>query len=118
MRTTKAERKTNARQFYQSLQNSNRAVVVRERIKSSNPNCNHVRFITARASVLKNSGEVYVIAEGAHLGSEECFYEFFSNIKPIYPQKTYYEDGFKEWVNANYGIKITYDDGNTMIWEM
>lgn len=116
-RTTRAERKANAKNFYRILQNSGKAVVVRERIKSSNPNYYHVRFIASKASVLRNT-DTYVIAEGYALGTEECFFEFFENIGMKHPIKTCYEDGFDDWVKANYGIKITYDDGYAMIWEM
>lgn len=114
-RTTQAERKANAIKFYDSLKSSGKAVVVVERTESTNPNLVPCKFISAASSIFKD--DPIVIAENKALGREGCFYELFENIKPIFPQKGCFEEGFTDWVYENYGIKITYDDGYSMIFE-
>ncbi len=114
MRTTKKERKENARKFYQSFLNgADRAVVVIEKSSSAtNPYCNRVRF-KAVCSLFKD--EPLVIAEDNYLGIEGCFYELLDNIKRVSVQCGYYENGFADFLKKEYGLSVTYNDGMAMI---
>ena len=58
-----------------------------------------------------------MIAEGSGLGVEGCWIEFFKGILGNVPQKTYFEDGFKDWVEENAGFTISYYDGMAYIVE-
>lgn len=108
-RTTKQERRKNVKQFYTSFMSGtlDRTCVIVKRNKG-----NRCQF-TAVSGVLQ--GSPIIIAE-SKFGIEGCFIEFFDNIKGI-SQKTYYEDGFKDWVIDNFGFDITYFDGQVFIWE-
>ena len=116
MRTTKKERKENAKRFYDMFMNSscNKAALVVVRTKSSNPNINRCKFLVV-PSTLAYMGKPVVIAESI-LGIEGCFIELLGFIKPC-AQKTYYEDGFNEWLIKNYGFEITYEDGLVFMLE-
>ena len=111
-RTTKKERKDNARNFYQLFNNyeENRACIVVER-----NNNGRVQFLTVPGAL--NLANPIVIAENANLGVEGCWIELIGNIKGGIQQKTYYEDGFKEWLSETLGFAITYYDGMVFIIE-
>lgn len=116
MRTTKKERKENARRFYNIFMNSNcnKAAIVVKRMESSNPNIHRCQFI-AVPSTLAFMEVPVVIAESV-LGIEGCFIEMLNDIKGCV-QKTYYEDGFNEWLKKEYGFEITYKDGLVFMLE-
>lgn len=113
MRISKKKRKENAVRFYNMFMNSNcnKAAIVVQRSVSSNPNINRCQFLTVPS---KMEGPV-IIAESI-LGIEVCFMELLEFIKPC-RQKTYYEDGFNEWLFETYGFKITYKDGLVFMLE-
>ena len=118
MRTSKKERKENALKFYNMFMNSNcnkAAIVVSRTESKSNPYVIRCQFL-AVPSTLAFMEKPVVIAESAILGIEGCFIEFLQNIKEI-PQKTYYEDGFNDWLKANFGFEITYRDGLVFMLE-
>lgn len=111
-RTTKKERKDNARKFYQLFNNyeDNRACIVVER-----NNNRRVQFLVVPGAL--NWSNPIVIAENTNLGIEGCWIELISSIKGGIQQKTYYEDGFKEWLSETLGFAITYYDGMVFIIE-
>lgn len=82
MRTTKKERKENAKNFYNTFMNSNcnQAAIVVERTESSNPNIIRCRFI-AVPSTLAFMENPIVIAESVS-GITGCFMELLDDIKP------------------------------------
>lgn len=116
MRTTKKERRENARRFYNMFMNSNcnKAAIVVNRMESSNPNINRCQFIAVPSTLAFMKAPV-VIAESV-LGIEGCFIEMLNDIKGCI-QKTYYEDGFNEWMKETYGFEITYRDGLVFMLE-
>lgn len=73
MRTTKKERKENAKNFYNTFMNSNynQAAIVVERTNSSNPNICSCRFL-AVCSTLAFMEAPLIIAESV-LGISGCF---------------------------------------------
>lgn len=111
-RTTKMERKDNARKFYQLFNQykENRSCIVVERNQSGK-----VQFIAVPGYV--NFSNPIVIAESIGLGVEGCWIEFIQSIMGKIQQKTYYEDGFKEWLSETLGFNITYFDGLVFIIE-
>ncbi len=111
-KTTKKERKDNARLFYQIFNNyeENRACIVVNRNKTCK-----TQFLAVPSNL--NFANPVVIAEDINLGIEGCWIEFIQNIMGNIQQKTYYEDGFKEWVNETLGFSITYFDGMVFIIE-
>ena len=96
MRITKKERKKNANQFYNMFM-------------STNPNINKVQFMAVPSSV--SYGTPVVIAE-SNFGLTGCFAELLQNIHPeISQEKSYFDDGFNDWLERNYHFRITYKDG-------
>ncbi len=116
MRTSKKERKENALKFYNMFMNSscNKAAIVVKRTNSSNPNINRCQFLTVPSTLAYMENPV-VIAEST-LGIEGCFMELLGFIKKC-RQKTYYENGFNEWLMRTYGFEITYKDGFVFMLE-
>lgn len=118
MRISKKERKENAERFYKTFMNSNcnkAAIVVQKTESKTNPNINRCQF-WAVPSTLAYMEAPIIIAESNVLGVEGCFIEFLESIKPCI-QKTYYEDGFNEWLKKTYGFEITYKDGLVFMLE-
>lgn len=112
MRTTKKERKNNAKQFYAAFMNgcsTKAAIVVKRYDSTTNPNVNRVQFLAVPSGLAY--GNPVVIAESNALGIEGCFIEFIGFIKGGIKQKTYFEDGFNEWLEENVGCRISYKDG-------
>ena len=111
-RTTKKERKENARNFYQLFKNykENRACIVVNRNSSG-----RTQFLVVPGCL--NTGDPVVVAEDASLGVEGCWMEFIRSILGGIHQKTYFEDGFKEWLSETLGFAITYYDGMVFIIE-
>lgn len=118
MRSSKKEREQNAKRFYHIFMNSNcnkAAIVVQRSESTTNPNVNRVQFL-AVPSTLGFMEKPVVIAESSAHGIEGCFMELLGFIKGG-TQKTYYEDGFNEWVEENYNFRITYKDGLVFMLE-
>lgn len=118
MRISKKERKENSIRFYNMFMNSNcnKAAIVVERMESkTNPNINRCQFL-AVPSTLAYMEKPVIIAESSTFGIEGCFIELLGFIKPC-KQKTYYEDGFNEWLMETYGFEITYKDGLVFMLE-
>lgn len=111
-RTSKKERKDNAINFYQLFNNyeENRACIVVNR-----NNNGRTQFLVVPGYL--NFANPIVIAENAILGIEGCWIEFIESIIGKIQQKTYYEDGFKEWLTEITGFSITYYDGMVFIIE-
>lgn len=111
-RTTKKERKDNAKNFYQLFNNheENKACIIVERNNSS-----RTQFLVVPGAL--QSINPTVIAESTHLGVEGCWTELINNIKVGISQKTYYEDGFREWLQETLGFTITYCDKDVFIIE-
>ncbi len=108
-RTTKKERKENARNFYSILMNGNcnkTAIVVR-RIDSTTGYCK-CQFLSVISNVAW--GNATIIAESM-FGVEGCFKELLSNIRPDVEQKSYYDDDFNSWLEEKYKFHISYKDG-------
>lgn len=111
MRITKKERKKNASQFYNMFMNgySSKAAIVAQKCVSTNPNINKVQFMAVLSSV--SYGTPVVIAE-SNFGLTGCFAELLQNIHPgISQEKSYFDDGFNDWLERNYHFRITYKDG-------
>lgn len=110
MRISKKEREENARAFYQTFMNSNckQAAVVVHRQKSSNPNITRCQFYAVLSALA--FGETPVVIAESNFGFYGCFNEFLSSINKI-PQKSYYDDGFNEWLEKEYHFRISYRDG-------
>lgn len=108
MRTTKAERKKNALQFYQLLMNGacDKTAIVVKRTESSNPNISRCQFL----SVLGIGMSKPVVIAESILGIEGCFIELLGNIKNI-NQITFYEEGFTTWLKIEFHMSIAYQDG-------
>ncbi len=120
MRTSKKERKENALKFYNMFINSNcnKAAIVVKRINSSNPNINRCQFLAVPSTLAYMENPV-VIAEST-LGIEGCFRELLGFLNDDYEpmeQKSYWDDGFSEWLNGIYGFEITYKDGFVFMLE-
>ena len=119
MRTSKKERKENAVKFYNMFMNSNcnkAAIVVERKESKTNPNVNRCQFL-AVPSTLAFKEKPVIIAESNILGIGGCFMELLDFIKPCKQRKTYYEDGFNEWLKKTYGFEITYKDGLVFMLE-
>lgn len=111
-RTTKKERKENANRFYNMFMNSNcnQVAIVVERTESSNSNINRCRFIAAPSTLAFMENPI-VIAESVS-GISGCFMELLDDIKPRRgTEKTYFDDGFNDWLEETYKFRITYKDG-------
>ena len=115
MRTSKTERKENAKRFYINFRNSisDKITIVVNRKESANPNLSVCEFVAVPTQT--SLGTPVVIAR-SNLGIEGCFIELLNNINPL-RQKTYYEDGFNEWLLETFGFGITYFDGLVFILE-
>lgn len=111
-RTTKKERKENARNFYQLFNSykENKACIVVNRNRNG-----RTQFLVAPDYL--NTGSQIIIAEDAYLGVEGCWIEFIQSIMGGIQQKTYSEDGFTEWLSETLGFAITYFDGVVFIVE-
>jgi len=116
MRISKKERKENALRFYNMFMNSscNKAAIVVKRTNNINQNISRCQFLAVPSTLAYMENPV-VIAESI-LGIEGCFMELFGFIKNC-KQKTYYEDGFNEWLMKTYGFEITYKDGFVFMLE-
>ena len=111
MRITKKERKKNAEQLYNMFMSGccNKTAIVAQKCVSTNPNVNKVQFMAVPSSI--SYGTPVVIAE-SNLGLTGCFTELLQNIHPeIVQEKSYFDDGFNEWLEENYHFRITYKDG-------
>lgn len=109
-RTTRKERKTNARLFYQQLcsgYNDKAAIVIKRQDSKANPNISRVQFITAHATPV---GSNMIIAESID-GVAGCFRELVENIHGNIPQYNYFEDGFKHWIMESCRMEIIWNDG-------
>lgn len=85
-----------------------------ERNKSTtNPYIARTQF-KAVCSMLK--GDPVVIAESTTHGIEGCFVELLMNIKAM-PQITYFEDKFNDFLEKEFGLQITYNDGTVIMLE-
>lgn len=120
MRTPKKERKENALRFYNMFMNSscNKSAIVVKRTNSSNPNINRCQFLTVPSTLAYMENPV-VIAEST-FGIDGCFREFLEFINNGYEpmeRKSYWDDGFNEWLNSIYGFEITYKDGLVFMLE-
>lgn len=120
MRTSKKERKANALRFYNMFMNSNcnKAAIVVQRSESSNPNISRCQFLTVPSTLAYMENPI-VIAEST-LGIDGCFRElldFLNNGYEPLEKKSYYDDGFNEWLNGIYGFEITYKDGLVFMLE-
>lgn len=120
MRTSKKERKANALRFYNMFMNSNcnKAAIVVQRSESSNPNISRCQFLTVPSTLVYMENPI-VIAEST-LGIDGCFRElldFLNNGYEPLEKKSYYDDGFNEWLNNIYGFEITYKDGLVFMLE-
>lgn len=120
MRTSKKERKENALRFYNMFMNSNcnKAAIVVQRSDSSNPNISRCQFLTVPSTLAYMENPI-VIAEST-LGIDGCFRElldFLNNGYEPLEKKSYYDDGFNEWLNGIYGFEITYKDGFVFMLE-
>lgn len=116
-RTNKEKRKENARMWHQIFMqsNSSKSAIVVERTQSStNPHISRCKFLAVPSS-LAFMEEPVVIAESLR-GIEGCFCELLDFIQPC-PQKTYYEDGFNEWLRKTFHFEITYKDGLVFMLE-
>lgn len=110
-RTTKAERKQNARNFYQVYKGyvENRACIVVQRNEND-----RVQFLTTIGSCNRNP---MVIAETVNLGITGCWKEFIQNIAGNIDQVGYFEPDFDKWLIKTMGFDITYYDGLVFIIE-
>jgi len=120
MRIAKSERRNNALKFYNVFMHSNcnKAAIVVNKVKSNNPNINRCQFLTVPSS-LAYMEEPVVIAEST-MGIDGCFKEllgFLNNGYEPMEQKSYFDNGFNEWLDGIYGFRITYKDGLVFMLE-
>ncbi|WP_191343944.1 hypothetical protein [Anaerotignum lactatifermentans] len=108
MRSTKQERKRNARVFYQSLMSGvyDRAAIVAVRNESSNPNIQRCQFF---AVIGLGMSKPVVIAESVW-GVEGCFMELLNHINDT-EQVHFHDDKFGSWLENTFKLKIDYWDG-------
>ena len=106
-RTTKEERKQNAKRFYQLLCGNGvrKAAVVIER----SDNGTRTQFVTAYAN--GSYATKAVIAESAALGVDGCFYELVKSIFGGIVQTSCFESGFEDWLAKTCHMRITWKDG-------
>lgn len=104
-RTTKNERAENARLFNAMLRDWKSGAIVVERSDSTNPNLVRTRF-----KVCVVYGTPIVIAESTQ-GIAGCWIEYFKSIRYEGRQIDFWDDGFNDWINKEFGYKITYKDG-------
>lgn len=111
-RTTKEERKNNARYLYNMLMKCGRvAVVVEKQESKTNPHINRCRL----KAVISMDSKPCVIAESTD-GLTGCFYEFLNSIKHLDKMTYFNEDGFYDFVAKNYGFEIDFFDGLVFIF--
>lgn len=115
MRISAKERKENAKQWYQRFMNgydTKNAIVIKRNDSTTNPNVNRTQFFSCNTY-----GTPVVIAESSVLGIEGCFIELIESIKGGIRQITWFENGFKEWLEETTGLIITYNDGFVIMIE-
>lgn len=115
-RTTKQERKCNAKLFWQYLQtscNQKAAIVIESQNSKTNPNICRVQFRTVRVNSLEHD---VVIAESVD-GVAGCFHELIKNIHGNIEQKNYFEVEFNDWLRNICHMEITWYDGLVMMLE-
>ena len=119
MRITKKERNQNARRVYSSLQNHNKAIITTVRGSSTtNSHVNRVQIIG-----VSDLGEQVIIGETATEGRMYAFLEFLKAIKPVTISYTkineilYDRAKLNNWLNKEYGFRITFDDQVSMMLE-
>lgn len=113
MRIDKKQRKYNVKQWYKLLQDSynNTSAVVIKRCESKNPNIHRVQLLTCNAI-----GVPVIIADSID-GLTGCLYELCQNINPVHTVKTYYENGFADWLYENYNLCLSYNDGLVLMFK-
>lgn len=120
MRTSKEERKNNAKKFYENFKNyspNKVAIVVKRNPSTTNPYVRRTQFLTL--PVHNGNCEPVVIAESSTHGIEGCFMEFISFVYGGRQEVLYHEDRsrFFQWFYKTLGIKITYDDNFVIMFE-
>lgn len=96
MRVSKANRRTNAKQFYSTLINGyegRSAFVIKRSESTTNPNINRCQFLAAPFV----STMPVVIADSVD-GVRGCFMDLINSISKEKQNKYYGEDGFNEWL--------------------
>lgn len=109
MRVTKADRKKNAREWWNNEYNNKKLAFYIERKESSNPNICKTQFI-ARTHGFGFDCANEVIAE-SNFGVSGCFNELFSSIAGKNVSIEYYSENFASSLNKELKCKITYNDG-------
>lgn len=111
MRITKKERNENARRFYRTFMDSscNEAAIVAWR------NGAKCQFLAVPSYLA--FGEAPLIIAESNSGIDGCFKEFLDavNHKPII--KSYFDDGFNNWLSKEYSFWIGYRDGFVFMLE-
>ena len=105
MTNKKPERRKHALQFYNAFMRSEKkktAVVIEKEAHC----CKLVTIISGIPTVIAKSS----------MGIEGCFMELLENIHSC-PQKTYYEKGFREWLEEIYRLRIIYEDELVILFE-
>ncbi|MBO5609115.1 MAG: hypothetical protein J5929_01905 [Eubacterium sp.] len=115
MRTTKKERESNAKTFYEGFMNRTSRPSIIHVKRTGTDRYGRTQFWASYGSV-PQSAQV-CIAESNALGVEGCWIEFIQFIKGGIRQTTYYEDGFKDFIKETLGFEITYYDGEAFIIE-
>ena len=115
MRTTKQERQSNAKRFFNTFRqySGNTAAIVIDRKCSSNPNISRCQFMCMLPGY--SNSQPVIIAESVD-GITGCFMEFISSFHKG-KQKGYYEDGFNAWLADTFGFRISYADGLVIVLE-
>ncbi len=114
-RTTRKERKQNAKEFYQYLGYTDKAaIVILKQESKSNPNVRRVQFVTSKVN---GPASQVVIAESVD-GIAGCFYELVESLCGNIPQMGCFKDGFKDWLKETCRLNITFNDGLVILVEM
>ncbi len=108
-RTTKEERKKNAKWFYEKLSKEKKICVV---IYKEPSNSNSVKLLCKLCDYMTPR----VIAASPNLGIEGCFIELSTALNCC-ESVGYYEPGFADWIKEKFQMEITYNDGLVMIFE-
>jgi hypothetical protein len=83
---------------------------VEQRFESkTNPNVNRVQLIGVIGTLAYGEAPV-VLAESSTEGVNGCFREFLTSIKDC-SQVEYFDDMFNDFLEEEYGFRITYRDG-------
>lgn len=118
MRVSKAERKKNARYFYSRLTSGFKdraAIVIKCDDSTTNPNIKRTQFIT---NLRDRWSRPVVIAQSNIDGIVGCFNELIEFIGDgIEQEKYFHQDGFNEWLNNYFDIRIVYNDGLVIMLE-